>query len=337
MIALTGATGFLGGHVLRKLGTSEATVRCLVRPGTPPDRLPCVPGLKLDVRELPFTHAQAVREALSGVETVIHAAALLRGSAAAMVADTVVGSEGLYRAAVDCGVRRFVLVSSLAVLAVAHLRRGAVVTGTLPLDGHPELRDGYTFSKHRQERLARTYESEHGLPLVVVRPGVVLGTGRSPLNPRIGVRFGRYFVHLGFRNRIPFTYVENCAEALVLAAAAPGLEGKSVSIVDDDLPRSSHVLRQYQRYIERLRVLPFPYPILMALARTASWSRQRYRRTDIPMWTPHQVASMWRPLRFANDDAKALLGWTPAVGMDEALRRTCQSLARSAAALRKVA
>ncbi len=61
------------------------------------------------------------------------------------------------------------------------------------------------------------YGEKRGLPYVIVRPGVVYGPGIKGIHGRIGIDTFGPFLHLGGSNRIPLTYMDNCAEAIVLA------------------------------------------------------------------------------------------------------------------------
>src|SRR6185503_410371 len=98
-----------------------------------------------------------------------------------------VGTRRLIAAAAEAGAERFVLVSSLAVCDTQGLRRRAVVDEALPLESQPQLRDPYTYSKVQQEIMARTECARLGLPLVIVRPGVIYGPGRGCLSARVGL------------------------------------------------------------------------------------------------------------------------------------------------------
>ncbi len=334
MRAVTGATGFLGGELVRALlRQGPERVRCLVRPGTDPARLAPLSALGPRVQLVPcrLEDAAALGAALSGVRVLYHLAATKRGSPAALVAGTVVPTEHVLRAAARVPVERAVLVSSFSVLGVAELGRGGIVDEAVPLDAHPEARDAYAFAKHRQERLAWRIAAETGLRLVVIRPGSVFGPGQDLLTSRIGLRFPGLFLHLGGRCRVPLTYVENCAEALALAGAAAGAPGRALCIVDDDLPDSRSLLARYRREVEPLRALPVPYPALRLLARANQWYSRRTEGHLPPVWTPYKVASLWRPQRYSNRLAKEVLGWTPRVSMKEALDRTFAALARSRA------
>jgi nucleoside-diphosphate-sugar epimerase len=332
VIVVTGATGFLGREVVRsaaRLGGEP--IRCLVRPGTSAERAAslaaCAPGADVEVVRCRLDDAGALARPLDGARAVLHLAAAKKGPPAHLVASTVTASEHLFRAALGAGVGRVVLVSSFGTMGVADLRRGAVVDEAVPLDPHPERRDAYAFAKHRQEVLARRYAREEGLPLVVLRPGFVFGPGQEILGSRIGLPLFGLFLHLGGRARVPLTYVENCADAVALAGSAPGIEGETFCVVDDDLPTSGALLRRYRREVAPLRVVRVPYRALRLLSRANAWYSARTDGHLPAVFTPYKVDSLWRPQRYSNAHARARLGWAPRVPMAEALDRTFAALA----------
>jgi nucleoside-diphosphate-sugar epimerase len=159
-----------------------------------------------------------VARMLDGVEVVYHLAFGMKGGPAEIFLNGVVAGrrllEGIAR---NPGIRRIVLVSSFAVYGTADQRRGALIDERFPLEQHPEIRDPYSYGKARAEALFRAFREQDGRDLVIVRPGVVYGPGGPPISTRVGIRFGSLFMHFGGGNKLPLTYVTNCAEAIVLA------------------------------------------------------------------------------------------------------------------------
>ena len=119
--------------------------------------------------------------------------------------------------------------------------------------------DAYTFGKLKQEEIVRDFGRGRKIPFVILRPGTVFGPGKPDLTGRIGFRVSRFFFHVGGSNQLPVTYVDNCAEAIVLAGMQPGIEGETFNVVDDDLLTSHQFLDAYRRHVGRFLCFPVPY------------------------------------------------------------------------------
>src|SRR5437868_963252 len=155
---------------------------------------------------------------------------------------------------------RFVNVSSFAVYSNLHLKRGAMLDETCPLEDAPQERcDAYGFGKLKQEELVRHYGNQHKLPYVILRPGAVFGPGKRALSGRIGIDTFGFFIHLGGSNYLPLTFVDNCAEAIVLAGLKPGVEGEIFNVVDDELVTSRQFLAAYKKRVKPFLSIPVPY------------------------------------------------------------------------------
>ena len=325
-VAVTGATGFLGRRLVRLLVENGMHVRCAVRPTSDVESLrafvPAGSRRQLEIVPTVLTDGQACRRLLDGCEIVYHLAAALRGGAASLFFSTVIPTRCLIDAACDSNLRRFVLVSSLGVYAAGELRRGAVLDEECPVDPLAHLRDPYTYSKVVQEEVTWEAYAKRGLPLVVVRPGVIYGCERGCLSNRIGLRLGNLVLRMGGRHQLPYTFVENCAEATMLAGIADNAEGQAINIVDDSLPTGREVLKRVRRAGERIRVLPVPGWAVKPL----SYFSERYHtfsKGQLPaVLTRHRSAAMWKPLRYSNAKAKSLLGWTPRISFADALQQT---------------
>ena len=327
---VTGASGFVGGALVeRLLARGETDLRVTVRPGSRRDRLEAAaarhPQAKLEyVQANLVSRAEAVR-AVEGVALVYHLAAAMGGAPADMFLNTVVGSKNLLEAVGDRRPMRIVLCSSFAVYGVAGLPRGAVVNEDTPLEPHPEKRDVYSQVKLRQERLFREYQEKHGFELVVVRPGVIYGPGGSPFSSRVGLSLFGLFLHLGGRNLLPLSYVDNCAEAIALAGRAPGAAEQAINVHDDDLPTCKAYLDAYREQVRPLRTVSVPLPALQLLS-VAVERYHRWSRGQLPaIFTPYKTATAWRGNRFDNAKLKGL-GWRQLVPTDEGMRRTFAQL-----------
>src|SRR5258708_29559604 len=126
------------------------------------------------------------------------------------------------------------------------MNRGALLDETRPLEAAPQERfDAYGFGKRKQEDLVREYGAKRNIPYVILRPGYVFGPGKRELSGRVGIDTFGFFIDLGRSNLLPLTYVDNCAEAIVLAGLKPGVEGEVFNVVDDDVLTSREFLHAY--------------------------------------------------------------------------------------------
>jgi nucleoside-diphosphate-sugar epimerase len=261
-------------------------------------------------------------EQLNGCDTVVHVAAEMRGATAVLFAGNVIGTRRLLDAAIQAGVRRFVVVSSMGIFGTGTLRPGDVLDERCPVDPNPHLRDPYSYSKIAQEAVVWDAHKSGRIPVVVIRPGVIYGPSRDVLSGRVGLRLGPVLLRMGGRQPLPYTYVDNCADALALAVTSPGVEGEAFNIVDDDIVTGQDMVRRYRANVGRLLVIPVPAWAISPLAGMCEWYH-RWSSGQLPaVLTRYKSAAMWKAVRYINAKAKARLGWRPAVGLDEGLRRT---------------
>jgi nucleoside-diphosphate-sugar epimerase len=222
--------------------------------------------------------------------------------------------------------RRFVLVSSFTVYANRRKPHGRLLDESCPLEEHPELRgDAYCFAKVKQEQLVAEYGKNFGIPYVVIRPGSVYGKSKGEITGRVGLGTFGLFLHLGGSNTVPFTYVDNCAEAIVLAGIVEGVEGEAFNVVDDDLPSSRQFLRQYKKNVRRFNSVYVPHVVSHGLCylweKFSQWSKGQLA----PAFNRKRWHVEWKKTRYSNEKLKTRLGWTPSVATPEAMRRYFQS------------
>jgi nucleoside-diphosphate-sugar epimerase len=325
-VFVTGGTGFLGKRVVRRLVADGHDVVCLVRPGGDADafRASVAGGApqRVHVVQGSLERITAAVDATGGCDVVVHVAAAMVGGSAVLFLNNVVAMRQLIAAVPRMGAKRFVLVSSLGVYGTSGLKQWGTLDESCPLDPSPHLRDPYSYSKIAQEHVAWEAHAKGELPLVVIRPAVIYGPGKNFLSARVGLQVGRLMIKMGGRQRVPYTYVENCADAIALAVTAPGVEGQAFNIVDDTLPTASSLLRLYRREVDRLRVIPIPRVAIGPLSGMCEWYH-RWSRGQLPaVLTRYKSAAQWKPLRYSNARAKTVLGWAPKVGFAEGLRES---------------
>jgi nucleoside-diphosphate-sugar epimerase len=336
---VTGAGGFLGRAVVRSLVGRGHDVRSVVRHLHQAEPLLSVlrseaPG-RHEVREASLDRPDACAGLSEGCDVVFHVAAGVSGSCSTLFLNSVVATRNLLESLDRRSVRRVVLVSSIAVYSVAASRK-SVITEEAPLDDHPEDRDPYSYSKIAQESLARGICAGSGLACTVVRPGVIYGPGRDYLTNRVGLKFGATLFMVGGRQRLPYTFVTNCADAVARAGESEDQPGGAFNVIDDELPTGNELVRRYRRDVGPLRVVPIPLWSVPWLARFYAALHARTDGMIPPAFVPYRASALWNGIIFSAEKAKRVLGWRPGVGLAAALDATGASL-RSAAALKGLA
>ncbi len=326
-ILVTGANGFLGAAlVARLLSRGHRGIRCLVRPGSDQSRLTPLmeqhpDGIELYIGTL--NRPPDCAEMVSGVDMVYHLAAATGGAPADMFQNSVVATKQLLEAMLAAGNKaKLVFVSSFAVYGVAELPRGAVVDESTPIESNPTKRDVYSHTKLRQEELVWEYYKERGIPTAFVRPGVIYGPGGGgAMSTRVGLNLFGLYLHLGRKNIIPLTFVDNCAEAVaVVGDRFDEANGQAYNVVDDDLITAKAFLARYRKQVKRLPYVSLPY----VATRLMSYAVERYfdySQGQLPaIFTRYKSDSMWKGNRFDNAKLKAI-GWAPLVSTEEGLSR----------------
>lgn len=339
-ILITGATGFIGSRVVRRLlDRGFRNLRCFARPSSDVANrysLGRNDAAQVEVMEGNLLSRDDCLAATKDAAVVLHLAAA-RGEKSFPDAfmNSVVTTRNLLEATVQHGcLRRFVSVSSFAVYTNNGKSRRTVLDESSPVEQRPELRaHAYTFAKVKQDEIVKDYGDRFKIPYVIVRPGYVYGPGNEAITNRVGIGTFGIFLHLGGSNTIPITYVDNCADAIVLAGLKKGVDGQVFNVVDDDLPSSREFLRLYKRNVRRFRSIYIPHALSYALCalweKYSSWSEEQLP----PIYNRRAWHAFWKRTRYSNAKVKHLLGWTPQVPTTQALNiyfQSCREKARHA-------
>ena len=335
-ILITGSNGFIGSRVVDTLLRSGfSNLRCFVRPSSNLTALQAVlvadPGARVEVMPGNLLSREDCAKAAKDVAAIFHLAAGTTKNFAGSFMNCVVTTRNLLEAAAKFGcLQRFVHVSSFAVYSNWNIRRGGLLDETCELESRPvERAEAYAFAKLKQERLVVEYAEKHGIPYVILRPGAVYGPGVRDLTKRVGIDTFGVFFHLGGSNQIPLSYVDNCAEAIVLAGLKPGIDGEVFNIVDDDLPSSRQFLRMYKKHTRGFKSYYVPYWLFYSLC----WLWEKYSRWSEgqfpPVFNRRRCAALWKGNKYSNQKLKDRIGWRPTFPFSEASRRYCEYLERT--------
>jgi nucleoside-diphosphate-sugar epimerase len=326
-ILITGSNGFIGAKVVETLLEYGFTnLRCFVRPSSRLDRLKEVlgrfpSGEKAELFSGDLLSSDDCRGAADGISIVYHLAAGSDKSFAGAFMNTALATRNLMDAFLQRGQpKRFVNVSSFAVYSNWKLKSGALLDETCPLeDAAHERYDAYGFGKLKQEGLVKEYGKKYNLPYVILRPGTVFGPGKRNLSGRVGIDTFGFFIQVGGSNLLPLTFVDNCAEAIVLAGLRLGVESEIFNVVDDQLLTSSQFLKAYKRCVPSFFSIRVPYFLAYGLCLLWEKYSQQSKCQVPPAFNRRRCAAEWKENRFSNQKLRVGLGWKPRVNMEKAM------------------
>ncbi len=318
---LTGATGFIGGRIARRLRAQGEHVRCLVRPESDGSAL-ADSGAELVAGDL--RDEGTLREAARDARCVIHCAALVSDWATVqeIVAANVTGTRALVRAALATRVERFVHLSSTDVYG--HPGAGAVAESRLPLG----FRNWYAHTKLAAEREVRVLARPPLVEAAILRPATVYGPGSVDVVGEIAAAIGRRQMMLvdGGRPIAGLCYVENLVDA-VLTAARPGAATGAFNITDG-------LQVTWRRFCDDLAAglgappvrFSVPYgPAACAAFVLETGYRLLRRATGLrtePLLSRQAVQVLGIDQDFSAARARDELGWEPRVGYEEGMAQT---------------
>ncbi len=303
IVAVTGASGFVGSAVVRALISSGRSVRAIVEPGAD---LRNLEGVNVERVTCDVTDAQQTRRAISGASSLFHLAAIYKlwtPDPAPIWRVNVEGTTNVLLAARAENVQRIVHTSSIMAMGIAE--RGdtdeSVVFNTFDVAGT------YTMTKHVSERIALRF-AEAGLPLVVVNPSMPFGPGDRAPTPtgRTLLTILRDEVPAIGRGMLSVIDVDDCARGHLLAEER-GRTGERYVLNAHDVTIADFVhavCRAADKKPPRFEV-PGPIGVAVALGMEA-WADHVSQQE--PRLTYREARFSQRAPRFSNAKAVRELG-----------------------------
>jgi nucleoside-diphosphate-sugar epimerase len=319
---ITGASGFIGGHLAEQLVQQGVPVRCMVRATSDTSVLEKL-DVELEVADLESRHSLA--RAMDGCQYVFHCGALVSDWATADEIErvNVVGTRNVLNAAVAASVKRLIHFSTTDVYGYPGLP--AVD------EGHSATRfsNWYSQTKRSAEAEVRQVERSGALEVVILRPATVYGPRSTEVVGEIAraIRGGNMLLIDRGRAIAGLCYVDNLVDAALLALRHDAAPSQAFNVTDG-LPVT------WQEFTaglaEGLGCAParwsMPYwvanPIGFSLEHGYRFLHRTVRLSTPPLLSRQAVHVMGRDQDFSNRKARELLGWEPRVDYESGLAAT---------------
>ncbi len=343
---ITGASGYLGQKIVLKAHQKGHKIKVVIRPGRDISNMPWVDLDNIEVFEIDLASDTAETSLLkmmssqeSKESSVIHASAIMTGNDSDHNTQTIRPTERIVQIMIETGLKRLVLVSSMSVYGYSAQPVNSQLDETTPIEIYQKQRDSYCRAKITQEMIGLKAAQKNDLIVTALRVGAIIGPGRL-LTSRLGIVKRKFALQLGRDARLPISFVDHCAEAMVLAAEKsiiisdvyiePNETKKkgafeAINVFEDELPTQ-------QQYISLLKKHTDIWP---ALSFVLPWSLIKRVTLGIGVITTFwpgllkilprvlkeaSIHARIKPLRYNNSRLHDRLGWSSTLSSEEIIK-----------------
>jgi len=317
-VLVTGASGFIGSHVVKANLAKGHAVRALVLPDDPAESSLRSSGVEVIIGDM--CNPEAVKKAASGVDLIFHCAAVVTDWAPKKLFQevTVGGAEHICSTALETGVSRLVYISTCDVFGIDETQ---VMNESLPLR---PWKEPYPDHKIEAEKIVWHYQRDKGLPVTMVYPLWVYGEGDLTFVPLLADAIIKKELLFWRRDAIVWpTYIDNLIDLLMLIAEDDRAVGNGYLVHDGESTTLQEFCAGIARTLGRPPAtlhLPYFAVYLAAIVMELTW--KILRKKTRPLLTTYTVKNLGSRFRFSIEKAERELGWTPKISYQEGFART---------------
>jgi predicted dehydrogenase/nucleoside-diphosphate-sugar epimerase len=319
-VLVLGGTGFIGQYLVKALIKRGLGVRVVTR-GMGAGQI-ALADLPVELVQGELANPDFMDKALQGIEVVYHLAKTDGKKWDDYYKNDVLVTQNIANRALAKGVKRFIYTGTIDSYYSAD--SNDVITSDTPLDPNIATRNHYARSKAACEDLLMKLHKENNLPLIIFRPGIVIGKGCPPAH--WGVGMFQSDTRMQFwgdgSNKLPLVLVEDVAEALALGIDKKGIEGQAFLLTDAPLlTGKEYVEIVSQETGTKIRSVPTPtwkFFVIDALKETAKHLIRHPNRKTLSF---RDWDSRSHRARYDSSKTVKVLGWQPAATRESLIRR----------------
>ncbi|MEO0914711.1 MAG: NAD(P)-dependent oxidoreductase, partial [Pseudomonadota bacterium] len=319
-VMVIGGTGFIGRHLTRTLVARGHDVRVLSRGrnGPFPDLADHVETVGVSLKD-----GEGLRKAMEGIDVVFNLAKSMDDTWEAALENDVGVSVGIAEAAMDAGVKRLIYTGTIASYDMS--KPIGKIKEDVSFGDDLSDRNMYARSKAECERRLMAMHREKGLPLVIARPGIVIGEGGPLQHWGIGRWHGAGAVRIwGHGNNIlPFVLIEDVSDGLIRMMDSEKAVGESFNLVGERMFSARGYFKAIHEALgAKIDVRPGNLRMFYLSASVKHFlkskvlGRKGLTRASLKDW---QSRAHFTP--FDNAKPKALLDWVPEADKGEFVRK----------------
>ena len=316
-VLVIGGTGFIGKYLVKALVACGYGVRVTTR-GMDAGQI-ALAGLPLELVQGDLADPAFIDSALAGIDVVYHLAKADGKKWEDYYTQDVVVTRNIADRARVHGIKRFIYTGTIDSYYSANAQE--VITSDTKIDPMITSRNHYARSKAACEALLLDLYRQQGFPVVIFRPGIVIGKGCPPAHWGVGMFQSATRVQFwgSGRNKLPLVLVEDVAQALVLGLDKAGIEGQSFLLTDAPLLSARDYVDVVLRETgTRLRASPTPIWMFFLADALKELAKHAIKHPNRRVPSYRDWDSRSHRARYDNSATRQVLGWQPA-GTREAL------------------
>jgi predicted dehydrogenase/nucleoside-diphosphate-sugar epimerase len=243
-VLVIGGSGFIGRELVRQLLNTGYVVRAMIRGSSV--ALETHDSDRLEIMRGDLQNSSDVASALRGIDFVYDLATSVAKTWDASMHDLVEPTRQLAKACLAANVKRLIYTGTIDSYYAG--AKADVITEQTPLDRNIRRRNYYARAKAAAENLLLEMHRTQNLPIVIVRPGIVIGNGGNAFHWGVG-KFsdGVCEVWGDGTNKLPLVLVQDVAAALIRCIQTDGIDGRSFNLIDVPLLSAREYLKELQR------------------------------------------------------------------------------------------